>query len=275
MRVATRGDLVFSYARQRVGHIGMVTDDAVNTPKPGEFGDTGAYWSDEGWMLPIAWQPVPSPVSPKIIWSNLQPLLPSKYSPLNRNGDGAQKAYFAEIGPEAFALVRQQCSVDMLPDADACVPQFESIEEALDRKVEAALALEEGLDTTVREQLIQARHGQGVFRERASKLEPSCRLTGITNPTLLVASHIKPWRSCTSAGERLDGNNGLLLTPSVDRLFDRGLITFDEDGSLVLSARLPADDRHRLRLADSEPPRAFSADQLKYLRHHREVTFLH
>jgi putative restriction endonuclease len=110
------------------------------------------------------------------------------------------------------------------------------------------------------------------FSERVTTLEPSCRLTGVTNPTLLVTSHIKPWRACTTAGERLDGHNGLLLTPSVDRLFDRGLITFREDGSLVVSPRLSADDRHRLRLAECEAPRAFTPGQLAYLRHHGGVT---
>lgn len=274
MRIATRGDLVFSYARQRIGHVGLVTDDAVSAPKPGEFGNTGAYWSNEGWMLPVAWRAVPSPFSPRTKWADLQPLLPPKYSPLDRKGDGSQKAYFAEISAEVFGLIETACGLDTLPDVAAFPPQFDRIEDALDRTVEAAVELEEGIGTTERGQLIQARRGQGVFRERVGKLEPSCRLTGVTNATLLIASHIKPWRSCTSASERLDGHNGLLLTPSADRLFDRGLITFRGDGSLIMSPRLSADDRHRLRLTEGEAPRAFTPGQLGYLRHHGEVTFL-
>jgi putative restriction endonuclease len=70
----------------------MVTDDAVSAPKPGEFGAAGAYWSDEGWMLPVAWQTGPSPLSPRTVWPALQPLLPAKYSLLDRNGHGTQKA---------------------------------------------------------------------------------------------------------------------------------------------------------------------------------------
>ncbi len=93
MRIATRGDIVLSYSRQRLRYIGVVTDDAVSAPKPSEFGSKGAYWADEGWMLPVVWRAVPTPLSPKTLWRRLVSLLPSKYSPLDRNGDGAQKAY--------------------------------------------------------------------------------------------------------------------------------------------------------------------------------------
>ncbi len=274
MRVATRGDLVLSYARQRIGHVGVVTDDAVSAPKPGEFGAKGAYWSDGGWMLPVAWRSVPAPASPRALWPQLRQLLPVKYSPLDRNGDGAQKAYLAEVSEEAFAFIQAACGLATLPNAVAYPPRFDLIEDGLDGVVEAAIALDDGLDQTERSQLIQARRGQGLFRERVGELEASCRLTGVSNLTLLVASHIKPWRSCTSASERLDGHNGLLLTPSADRLFDRGLITFREDGALLVSRRLSADDQNRLRLADCEAPRPFTVGQLGYLRHHAEVTFL-
>lgn len=74
------------------------------------------------------------------------------------------------------------------------------------------------LPATEKEQLIKARRGQGVFRTRLESIEDSCRLTGATNTRMLVASHIKPWRDCSNV-ERLDGNNGLLLSPHVDKLF--------------------------------------------------------
>jgi hypothetical protein len=64
----------------------------------------------------------------------------------------------------------------------------------------------------------------------------------VTNPWLLIASHIKPWRSCETATERLDGANGLMLTPDVDRLFDRGMISFSDDGAVLVSPALPAED---------------------------------
>ncbi len=59
------------------------------------------------------------------------------------------------------------------------------------------------------------------------------RVTGVTNKALLIASHIKPWSKCDNNTERLDGNNGLLFSPHIDKLFDRGWITFTDAGELL------------------------------------------
>jgi predicted restriction endonuclease len=69
-------------------------------------------------------------------------------------------------------------------------------------------------------------------------------MTGIANPTLLKASHIKPWRA--PAAERLDGMNGLLLTADADLLFDRGFISFSDEGEVLVSPRVEASDLRRL-----------------------------
>jgi len=65
-----------------------------------------------------------------------------------------------------------------------------------------------------------------------SKIESRCRITGVENPVDLVASHCKPWRDSTNE-ERLNGENGLLMTPSIDHLFDRGFIGFEDNGKLI------------------------------------------
>jgi predicted restriction endonuclease len=79
----------------------------------------------------------------------------------------------------------------------------------------------------------------------------------------LIASHIKPWRSANNQ-ERIDGSNGLLLAPHVDLLFDRGLISFTDEGSLLVSPAANEDaispwcqntqPRHNCRAADKLPP---------------------
>nr|WP_272490457.1 HNH endonuclease signature motif containing protein [Rhizobium leguminosarum] len=132
-----------------------------------------------------------------------------------------------------------------------------------------------------------ARRGQGLFRENVERLEKECRLTGVTNRMLLIASHIKPWRSCLTAQERLDGNNGLLLTPDADFLFDRGFISFDDSGRPILSSRLCRADLCRMglgRFADGfqpandliggERPASFRTEQKGYLSYHRSNVFL-
>jgi putative restriction endonuclease len=95
----------------------------------------------------------------------------------------------------------------------------------------------------------------------------------VTDPSLLIASHIKPWRD-SSDTEKLDGYTGLLLAPHVDRLFDRGFISF-EDGGEILVARLL--DSQVLRAWGLQVPLnvgEFHVRQRDYLAYHRLVVFL-
>jgi len=123
------------------------------------------------------------------------------------------------------------------------------------------------IPVTTMPQIILARRGQGKFRERVSRIEHACRITGVNRPEHLIASHCKPWRDCESNDERLDGENGLLLTPTVDHLFDRGFISFENDGELLISPVV-----HR-----ESPQRnvgGFTEGQRRYLEFHREAVFL-
>lgn len=92
-------------------------------------------------------------------------------------------------------------------------------------------------DSTEVEQLILARLGQGAFRKSLLKERKHCFVTGYPDPQVLVASHIKPWARSSDA-ERLNPKNGLLLIPTLDRVFDRGLISFEEEGRILISSRL-------------------------------------
>src|SRR4030081_109570 len=85
-------------------------------------------------------------------------------------------------------------------------------------------------------------------------MEEKRRITKITNSCLLIASHIMPWRSCKTATQRLDGMNGLLLTPDADLLFDRGFVTFQDDGEVRVSSRFDGEDLRRLGLGDLAMP---------------------
>jgi predicted restriction endonuclease len=117
--------------------------------------------------------------------------------------------------------------------------------------------------TTEIERLVVQRIGQDIFR--AGLLEywnAQCPLTGITDTALIRASHIVAWKDCASDAERLDVHNGLLLSALWDAAFDRGLVTFDDDGRPMFSVALsdlarselrwndpiPLTDKHRMRL---------------------------
>lgn len=93
--------------------------------------------------------------------------------------------------------------------------------------------------TTEAERLVVQRVGQNIFRDRLLDYwQGQCPMTGITDRALLRASHIKPWKDCESDEERLDVHNGLLLSALWDAAFDRGLVTFQNDGHPHLSTQL-------------------------------------
>jgi HNH endonuclease len=95
---------------------------------------------------------------------------------------------------------------------------------------------------TEREAIIAARRGQGRFRAALIELwAGKCAVTKSRALSLLRASHIKPWRDCTNA-ERLDRHNGLLLIPNLDAAFDLGLISFADDGGILISPELKDED---------------------------------
>jgi hypothetical protein len=266
MRRATPGDLVLSYAGQAVRFVGRVAEFAFTAPKPEEFGETGGYWSDEGWLLPVFWTRLTPPIRPKDLIGTLGPLLPKRYSPIHPvSGAGNQKAYLAAIPPEVFEIMVAGAGFNR---------------EALARGGSNSLTFE--VVTGLLNDLVEGR-----FRANVEAIERSCRLTGITNPSLLVASHIKPWRLCSSAEERLDGMNGLLLTPDADLLFDRGFISFEDDGEVLVSPRVDRMDLQRLgfeqlawaRFGVAEAPAAwhagiFAHERHGYLAYHRSEVFV-
>lgn len=135
--------------------------------------------------------------------------------------------------------------------------------------VESRLKDDQSINFTTREALIQARRGQGRFRKRVMEVEAACRLTGVDDERLLVASHIKPWAECSNE-KRLDGYNGLMLAPHVDHLFDRGWISFADDGRLLVSPELEKKEvMKRWGLAHPSDPKPFKPKQAAFLADHR------
>ena len=80
----------------------------------------------------------------------------------------------------------------------------------------------------------QARDGQGKYREQLLEQCHFCPITMISDERLLIASHIKPWAASNDT-EKTDPCNGYMLSPMIDKLFDRGFITFTESRHIVLS----------------------------------------
>jgi predicted restriction endonuclease len=102
--------------------------------------------------------------------------------------------------------------------------------------------------------------------------EGSCRVTGVDKPDLLIASHIKPWRDSTNE-ERLNGHNGLFLSPHVDKLFDAGFISFENSGEMLISPQLDADVLSRWAINPDKKVKSFGEEQAYFLETHRKAVF--
>lgn len=120
------------------------------------------------------------------------------------------------------------------------------------------------------------RVGQGRFRKRVLELwKGECSVTGLKNSDRLNlwASHIKPWRDCSNK-ERLDRYNGLLLAPNLERLFDSGLITFEEKGGkIIISRELKPRQQQLLGVRPNMKLRKVPIKACKYLEYHQHNLF--
>lgn len=136
-----------------------------------------------------------------------------------------------------------------------------------------SLSRRRDIAATTRKALMEARLGQGRFRtDLERRWNRECSVTGCSVRAVLRASHIKPWRASSDA-ERLDPANGLLLSANLDLLFDNGLISFSDDGGMLLSPSLSLGDRKLLGLPQSLRL-ALDDAQCRYLTYHRAKILL-
>ena len=284
MRIVSPGDPIFSFSNTYIRAFGFANSHCYEFPKPWEFGSVGENWGDVGWRVDVNFRELHSrAVRPKDFIQQIRPLLPERYSPLNQQGNGYQHIYLAQI-PEPLARFLAQLIDRTVLDAvrghavgDRRLAPDRAIEEQVEweRRIEDQLRRDRSLADTERDALIKARVGQGRFRTEVAKIENACRVTRVDNKEHLIASHTKPWRDSNN-DERMDPENGFLLTPTIDHLFDRGFISFENSGQLIVSP--VADKRSLVRMGVDPDGRLnvghFSAGQKDYLDWHRDNLLL-
>jgi putative restriction endonuclease len=119
--------------------------------------------------------------------------------------------------------------------------------------------------------LTQVRIGQSKYRQNLLNYWKGCAVTGCQVDELLLASHIKPWKDDIEA--RLDVYNGLLLSPTLDLAFDKGLISFDHSGNILISSKLAVEDQLKLNISQSQCLRKLESQHQAYLAWHRDHLF--
>ena len=281
MREVSPGDVIFSFSDRYIKAIGIASSHCYEAPKPIEFGNAGAYWDKIGWRVDVRFIELSGAIRPAEFMDRLGPLLPTIYAPLQQNGNGLQGVYlaslsqqFAEtlvdlIGYEARKLVTGVQAKDTL-GAPTAVGLVEWEEHELAKVAQNVLIPE-----TTRTAVVLARRGQSLFKQNVMNFESRCRITGVDKLEHLRASHCKPWRDSNNE-ERLVGENGLLLTPSIDHLFDRGFISFEKSGEVLISPVAHLDSLRKMGIQTSGKLNvgAFSEGQSRFLEYHRESVFL-
>jgi hypothetical protein len=278
MREVSPGDLIFSFVDTRIQAIGLAQSYCWESPKPVEFGNAGQNWEDIGWKVKVVFTELVQKIRPKDHIDILRPLLPNRYSPLQPNGNGLQSVYLTELPLPLAEVLMGLIGEEVQPltvAAKTVKPVAADDIDFWERKIEQQVVNDVSVPETERTALIRARKGQGLFKDRVSQIETRCRITGVQNPVHLVASHCKPWRDSTNE-ERLNGENGLLLTPSIDHLFDRGFIGFEDNGRLIISpvAHLPSLARMGIDTTELVNVGGFTSGQRAFLDFHRNAVLL-
>lgn len=123
------------------------------------------------------------------------------------------------------------------------------------------------LEGKEREALVKVRVNQGIFRSNLINLDCRCKICGLNIENLLIASHSKGWKD-SNKYEKLDTYNGFLLCPNHDSLYDKHLITFDDNGYILISKSIDKINRNLLRL-DKDIKVKLLQEQKKYVKFHR------
>lgn len=265
------GDVVYSYAEAALCAVGVVLARAYEAPEPALCGAIGdGRRAAVGWHVPVRFRQIGTPLRPKDHAAELAAVLPRKHAPIRAGGAVKRGVYLAAIPEPMAATVRRLLG----PQADEAERRIRESAgpDFLDDVEEARVQRRADLGPAEKETLIRARLGQGRFRQGLEGTEVACRLTGLIDRRHLRASHIKPWCVCDDA-EKLDANNGLLLSPHIGHLFDRGYISFTDQGELTVSKALNPVVLIDWGLPVSMKSKAFNEQQCVYLEYHRKHVF--
>ncbi|PHV16310.1 HNH endonuclease [Janthinobacterium sp. BJB303] len=266
------GDVVFSFCDTYIKAIGVAKKKAVDSPKP-EFGKSGDPWNDHGWLVHVDFTELTNQIRPKDSIELLKPYLPPKYSPLSNEGNGYQAVYLTEV-PDAMASVLIRLIGNEYPTIVKSNPVrvVEEELEGLGDQEEDAIRGRIQTGPTSTRQLIDARRGHGIFKTNVLRNEKQCRVTGISDISHLRASHIKPWVKSDDK-EKLHGANGLMLAPHIDHLFDRGYLSFGDDGELLVSPKLKSEIMSTWGIPMKKNVGKFKPSQAMFLAYHRRYVF--
>lgn len=265
------GDCVFSYFGGSIRAVGVVITGARTCPRP-DFKFANQFWNEDGRLVDVEFRELETPFDPKSMLDEYQLLGPAIHGPINTKGR-ANMEYLYAVPENLGALYQTACSIDLKEiEIEGLAEREIEVADETTYKEDARIRARTDIGPTEIRALCLARRGQGLFKKEVAHFEKSCRLTGVTDMRHLRASHVKPWSRSDDA-ERLDGTNGLLLSPHVDHLFDRGYLSFAKNGRVLRSRTLDTDVIGRWSLELDRNVGSFSRQQEQFLQYHRDEVF--
>jgi putative restriction endonuclease len=271
MTALQQGDCVFSYFGGAIRAVGVVMNRARSCARP-DFGLANQFWDSDGWLVDIEFEMLVHPFDPKLLLDAYILHGPPSHGPINSVG-GANMEYLYAISPALGSAYLGATSLDIIQiQVEGQSKRNLEMEEDLMDEEDRRIRNRKDLGPTEIRALTLSRRGQGYFRNEVANIERGCRLTGVTERQHLRASHIKPWRNANDS-ERLDGLNGLLLSPHVDHLFDQGFISFQRDGRVLQSPQLRDEVESKWNLDLKMNVGSFTRRQESFLEYHREAIF--
>lgn len=251
------GDVIFCNRDENIIYVAVARNDAYPAKRPATR--TFNQWNDDGFQIDVDLTVLTPAVSVAGFKLDLMAIHNHECSPalFTKTGSTAQQ-YMVRLPLGAGVLI-----LSHLGDAEVSIS-----EQVILRKKGR---LKRG---GTRETLAQARVGQGQFRDDVLSLwRHACPLTGLGKPELLTASHIVPW-SLSNEIEKIDPNNGFPFSPAIDKLFDRGYVSFDDHGRLLIkTSSLDIQDLRCLGIAPDAKIAGLNAEQKAYLARHRQLYY--
>lgn len=244
----------------------IAKEDCIEHERPSDLEDF-KQWRKDGYMVIAEYIDLETPIKYKDYIEDILKLQGDKYAPFHKGGRGNTGYLFrvtTELAEFLLNVVEEKGGIkrDLLFQMKnrAKLEVLETLENALN--------ISTVLEQTEKELIAKARIGQSIFKKALLRQSKKCSLCGVEDERFLIASHIKKWSEATNE-ERLDVNNGLLLCPNHDSLFDKGFITFKDNGKILISSEIHSDVKTFLNVHDNMSIK-MNEKQQEYMKWHRE-----
>ena len=255
-----KGDILFCNYKGSLIHVAVATKDAYESERPENR--SFDQWKKDGYKIDIDLHTLAYPIPNSDFKDEFIPMFNDKCVPkLFAQNKSVSQKYMVKLPSAAGVFLLGLVGDDTLNIQDSIASNStrgsnQKAPEGYDKEVTA-----------------KARVGQGKFRQDVMALwSDTCAVTGLDIKMLLTASHILPWQ-LSNPHQKVDKFNGLALSPNIDKLFDKGFISFDDKGKILVKSSLSADTLKAVGVDKQMAIKNLTKEHLAYLKEHREIFY--